>query len=392
MFLDSMSGVNEYLVQHRVVVDRSAAVAVEELAKGMGCESALIVASSTLARRTSEVAKIQEGLGLRCVGVYDRCVAGVPRESALELASEMRELAPDVIVVVGGGSVTDTVKMALIAVAHGITHADGFDDYRIRVGDDGLWIAPSPSAPQCGLITVPTTLSGAPFSDFAACTDRERRVKDMFVCSPVANQVVVLDSEITRHTPDSLWFSSGAIAVSHAVETVCSRSPQSAADSTSILGLEMLAKALVTSHKATRDLSTRLDALIAVCLASVGRGRIEWGAGHGLVHQLTAAASTSLGRCSCAVLPSVLAWNRKVNAVRQELVAKALGRTDGDAAQAVADLFSALGLPGSLRDAGVRREHFAATVAAALQDMNVQSNPRPIRNESDIEEILELAW
>jgi alcohol dehydrogenase class IV len=96
------------------------------------------------------------------------------------------------------------------------------------------------------------------------------------------------------------------------------------------------------------------------------------------------------------MLPSVLRWNHPVNAERQAMVARALGRSDDGAADGAADgvlaLIKALGQPYRLQDVGVRREHFPAIAKGAMQNMMVRSNPRPINAEADINEILEIAW
>ena len=92
------------------------------------------------------------------------------------------------------------------------------------------------------------------------------------------------------------------------------------------------------------------------------------------------------------MLPTVLRWNHSVNAERQAMVARALGRSDGNAAESVLDLIRALGQPSRLQDVGVRREHFPAIARGAMQNMMVRSNPRPVNAEADINEILEIAW
>ena len=92
------------------------------------------------------------------------------------------------------------------------------------------------------------------------------------------------------------------------------------------------------------------------------------------------------------MLPSVLAWNFNVNFERQRMVANAMGRDDGDAAKAVSELVAALQQPGRLRDVGVNRAQFSAIAKGAMQNMMVRSNPRPIKSESDVYEILEIAW
>ena len=74
------------------------------------------------------------------------------------------------------------------------------------------------------------------------------------------------------------------------------------------------------------------------------------------------------------------------------MVASAMGREDGNAAKAVSELVAALQQPSRLRDVGVNKAQFSAIAKGAMQNMMVRSNPRPIQSESDIYEILEIAW
>jgi alcohol dehydrogenase class IV len=41
---------------------------------------------------------------------------------------------------------------------------------------------------------------------------------------------------------------------------------------------------------------------------------------------------------------------------------------------------------------GINRTQFPAIANGAMQNMMVRSNPKPILSESDIYEILEIAW
>ncbi len=95
---------------------------------------------------------------------------------------------------------------------------------------------------------------------------------------------------------------------------------------------------------------------------------------------------------TAALLPSVLAYNKPVNGPRQQQIATALGRPNDDAAEAIGDLILALGMPRTLRDVGVKREHYDFIANGAMQNMMVRSNPRPITAPAQVEEILDLAW
>ncbi|MES2787308.1 MAG: iron-containing alcohol dehydrogenase [Pseudomonadota bacterium] len=388
----AMSGIYEFLAQDRVIFGRPAHEAVLETADKLGKQRLMIVASKTLSRKTDVISTVTDALGKRCVGLFDECVEHVPRESVLALADEVRRLQPDLIVTIGGGTPMDTVKVMLVVLAEDIRDVEGFDRVRIRVDADGKRVVPVVKDPPLRQIIVPTTLSGAEFSSLGGATDHTRQVKDLYHGRFIGGQVVILDSSVTAHTPADLWLSTGIRAVDHAVETICSRSPQPFTDATCLHGLTMLSKSLRTNHVSPEDLDARLESQLAVWLASTGLGRVEWGASHGIGHQLGAVANVPHGHCSCVMLPSVLVWNRAVNGERQALVARAMGRSDGDAAQAVAELAAALGQPSRLRDVGVDRSHFDAIARGAMQNMMVRSNPRPVTSEADIHQILELAW
>lgn len=387
-----LSGSYEFLPQDRVIFGRPAAEAVVETADRMAKRRLLIVASKTLSRKTDVVSKIQAALAERCVGVFDECVEHVPRASVLSLAASVRKRGPDLIVTVGGGTPIDTVKVTLLTMAAGVTDEPGFDAMRIRVEADGSRMVPAIKDPPVRQIIVPTTLSGAEFSNLGGCTDPVRKVKDLYTGRLIGGQVVILDPAATIYTPPGLWLSTGIRAVDHAVETICSRKPQPFTDATCIHALRLLSKSLPANHANPGDLEGRLDSQLAVWLATTGLGRVDWGASHGIGHQLGAVANVPHGHCSCVMLPSVLRWNLPVNAAQQAIVAQALGAKDGDAAMAVAKLVEGLGQPTRLREVGVRPEHYDAIAAGAMQNVFVRSNPRPITNSAQVREILAMAW
>ena len=229
-----LSGVYEFLPQDRVIFGRPASEAVAETADRMAKRRLLIVASRTLNRKTDVVAKIRSALGDRCVGVFDECVEHVPRASVLALASAVRNSEPDLIVTVGGGTPIDTVKVMLLALAAGVDDEPGFDGMRIRVGADGTRVVPAIKDPPLRQIIVPTTLSGAEFSNLGGSTDPARKIKDLYTGRLIGGQVIILDPAVTVHTPPGLWLSTGIRAVDHAVETICSRKPQPFTDATCI--------------------------------------------------------------------------------------------------------------------------------------------------------------
>jgi alcohol dehydrogenase class IV len=388
----AMVGEYRFLAQERVIFGRPAYEAVIDEADRRGAERVFLVASKTLSRKTDVVDRIRTALGDRSIGLFDETVEHVPRESVLVLADEVRRLSPDLIVTVGGGTPIDTVKVTLVAVAEDIRSVEAFDDYHIKVGRDGKISAPAIAAPPMRQIIVPTTLSGAEFSNLGAAIDQRSQIKHLYTGREVGGDAVILDPAITMHTPEWLWLSTGMRAVDHAVESLCSKAPQPFTDATCERGLAMLATSLRRNREAPDDLDARLESQMGVWLSTTGLGRIPWGASHGIGHQLGAVAGVPHGHCSCVMLPSVLRYNHVVNAPQQKTVAAAMDRRGLEAGDAVAELVDDLGQPATLRDVGVTRDQFDPIVEGSLTNLFVSQNPRKISDRDQIREILDMAW
>jgi maleylacetate reductase len=386
------SGMHEFLAQDRVVWGRPAAEAAAAEADRRAARRVFIVTGRSLNRRTDAIERIRTALGERCVGVFDECVEHTPRESVVSAARAARPLRPDLVLTVGGGTAIDTVKVMLIALAHDIDDPAALDAFHLRVNPDGTRHAPTVQPPPCRQVVVSTTLGGAEFSDLGGCTDTERKIKHAYLGRQIGAATVILDPEITRHTPEWLWLSTAVRGIDHAVEGICSVQRSPLIEATALHALRLFAGALPRTKADPEDLGARLACLQAAWLAALGILRVPYGASHGIGHSLGAVTGMSHGYTSCVMLPHVMRWNAAVTREAQAQIAAALGRPGVDAADAVADVIAALGMPTRLRDAGVERSQFAAIAAGALENMWVRSNPRRIDGAADVIALLEAAW
>ena len=73
--------------------------------------------SGTLLRETDEIARIRAALGNKVAAVFDRMPAHTPRQAVVDAAAMARAAGADLIVTVGGGSVTDAAKAVHVAPA-----------------------------------------------------------------------------------------------------------------------------------------------------------------------------------------------------------------------------------------------------------------------------------
>ena len=91
------------------------------------------------------------------------------------------------------------------------------------------------------------------------------------------------------------------------------------------------------------------------------------------------------------MLPAVMRWNESANADRQALVAAAMGKPGGKAADVLDSFIRGLGMPRSLGDVKIGREHFDGIAAQAMGTPWVPRNPRKIDGPAQVREILEIA-
>jgi len=386
------AGMHEFLAQDRVVWGKPAAEAVVEEADRRGARRVLIVTSRTLNRKTDAVERIRAALGARCVGTFDECVEHTPRASVIAAADAARAVAPDLILTFGGGTAIDTVKVMLIALAHGLTRPEQLGDYHLGVNADGSRRVPRIEPPPCRQIVLSTTLSAAEFSNLGGCTDPVRKVKDAYLGREIGAAAVILDPAVTVYTPPWLWLSTAIRAVDHAVEGICSIQPSPLVEATSAHALELFARSLARTREAPADMAARLDCLQGAWLSGFGIMRVPYGASHGIGHSLGAVTGMSHGYTSCIMLPHVMRWNLEATRAAQARIAAALGRADGDAPGAVGALIERLGLPTRLRDLEVGRDQLAAVARGAMENMWLKTNPRPLRELADVVRLLEAAW
>ena len=372
----------QYVPIERVIWGHSAATAVEREAARLKAGRVMIVASNTLSRETDAIAAIARGLGERYVGVFDQCGEHSPLESILACAQAARAIAPDLIVTVGGGSPIDTVKVVLLCLTHDIDTREAL-----------LAIAGKSTAAPARLrqVVVPTTLSAGEYSNAAGGTDVRRHTKDMYWGPDLCARSVILDPAICRHTPAWLWLSTAIRSVDHAVESYCSTAPNVLVDAGALHALTLLATSLRRTAADPDDLDARQQSQMAVWLAASSLGRVPMGASHGVGYVLGALCGVPHGYTSCVMLPAVMRWNEPVTGERQRAIAAALGRPHDSAAHAVADLIGDLGLPRALADVGVTEDQLTLIAEKAALNPVVRGNPRPIREASDVMEILRLA-
>ena len=370
-----------------VLFGRPAAEAVVEQMDRLRAARAFLMVSGTLNRETDEIEKIRKALGARCVATFDAMPPHTPREAVIAASEQARNADADLIVTVGGGSITDGAKAVQLCLANNVRTALDIDRIRASKG-----VSPDMTAPTVRQISVPTTIAGGEFSAIAGVTNQQTKVKETLRHHLLMPRAAILDPAVTVHTPEWLWLSTGIRAVDHCVEGLCSREAHPYADAQALKGLSMLTQALPRVKADPDDLDARMDCQIGTWL-SMGplSAGIPMGASHGIGYVLGAVYNVPHGYTSCVMLPSVMRWNRADNAERQALVSAAMGRPGEDAADVLDRFISGLGMPRSLQEVSIGPEHFDRIAEQAMATPWIPRNPRKIDGPAQIREILLLA-
>jgi maleylacetate reductase len=325
-------GTHRYPPMERVIYGVALAEALDEEVNRLDARAVYVMASGTLNRETDVVDSVRRVLGNRFAGICAKIGSHTPRIDVVAAANEASAASADLLLTVGGGSVTDAAKMVGLCLGNNVTAPDQLDAFRAVITADGKTQRPPVNAPAVRSIDIPTTLSAGEFTAMAGCTDTVRHVKESYA---------------------------------HAL---------------------MMPRAVI-------HLDARLNCQLGAWMSIMGsQNGVAKGASHGIGHVLGGTANVPHGYTSCIMLPHVLRFNQPVNADRQAWVSEALGRPHEKAADAVAALIAGLGLPATLRDVGVKPEQLDEIAAGSMHDRWVHTNPRKIDGPAAIRELLDAAW
>jgi maleylacetate reductase len=377
----------------RIIFGTPAGDAVLAEAERYGAKRVFVTSTRSLAQKDNgPLQRIERSLGERHAGTYATIRSHSPREDVVAGANAARAAKADLLVAVGGGSVIDATKAMQLCLWLGLDSPEAMEPYCVgfeRTKYSAVTVPPDPIR----MVAVSTTLSASEFTENAGITQSATNTKQSFRNRLFAPRTVVLDPAATLDTPDWLLFCTGIRSVDHAVENYCNERASLATEALSLQGLRLLSRTLPTIKQHPNDLTPRLEAQIGMWQAiAPSASGVPTGASHGIGYALGATFGVAHGHTSCVMLPAVLKWNASMNGERQRALAAAMGAPERPTWELVKELIAGLDQPTTLRAVGIKREDLAEIARRALAYHPVKVNPRPIRTESDVMEILELAW
>ncbi len=377
----------EFYTASKIVFERGGIQKLPALCSGFGNRCLIITGGQSL-RRSGVLDAIVDGLEAKGIcSIVHEGVIGEPTPPIVDAAVKVGKAAgADIVVGIGGGSVLDTAK----AAAGVITNGGSVRDYLEGVGT-GAKIVRDPLP----FIAVPTTSgTGTEVTKNAVIMSLEEGFKKSIRDEKLIPNVALVDPELTVSVPQSVTAASGMDAICQLIESYTSRSANAFCDAMALYHTPRAIKAL----KEACDDGGNMDARETMALAALVSGMCLANAGLGAAHGIGAGLGATLGirhGIACGMLlPHVMRYNIGHGVCKYAGLAPALcGRTFSDehnaalaAADVIADLCAALGLPSRLGELGVT-EDAAELLAAASMGSSMSKNPVEI-GQSDCEEFI----
>jgi alcohol dehydrogenase class IV len=374
--------------QQKIVCGSDGISRIADEIAALGVARALLVCGATIggAGLFSQIESRMKGL---CVGVFTQVAAHSPLSSCRQLAEIARSLDADAFVTIGGGSASDTAKIAAVLLAEG----DEIERHASRFEPPDRFLPVQLHRPKLPIVSIPTTASAAEVT-FGAGVRMPDGSKLVVWDPKLAARLIVLDPEAVRGTPWGLLATTAMNGLAHCIEAAYSRLANPISEALALQGARLLHRSILALASGTREDADLLDLLVGASLSGLALSNTRVCIHHAICHGLGGLGGLPHGVANTIILPHAMRFNMQAASAELGRVSGALGAGDNaDAAvEAVRHLQQAIGASTRLRDTTLARELLPAIATHVMSERGVYFNPRPIADAGEVLEILEAAW
>lgn len=359
----------------------------------------LVVCGPNVLNKSDVVARVEAALGGRLAGRFAEAKPHTPIAALMAAHEVCQRLGPDTVLSIGGGST--------MAIAKGVALLDATSDelssYAMRFEPPDHVVMPA-SFPRIRLkvVSVPTTIGCAELGLHVGGFTTEGDIEKMVIAGDgqTGPHLVVIDGMALSTTPAEVQRATAVGQLRIAIESFVSTRHHPFGDALSLHSARLLVGELQEPWAHTPDQLLRIK--IAAALASLARVQ-GYGACSAVAHQLGSICGVGHGEANATMLAHVVRWNAGSISSRIPALSEALGvpmPVNGEGAEEqgnriadfLTELNAKLDLPTRLRDLDIPRASLGAVASAALRDMSLYTNPRPMTTVEDVTALIESAW
>ena len=344
--------------------------------------------------------------------IFDEVESDPSFETVNKGLEMMRNFKPDVIIALGGGSPIDAAKGMWLFYEHPDADPEGlklkFMDIRKRTY----------KFPKLGIktkmVAIPTTSgTGSEVTSFAVLTDKVNNKKYPLADYELTPDVAIVDPDLVLSLPKTVTADTGMDVLTHALEAYVSNMASDFTDGLSEKAVELVVNYLPKAYTdGANDTIAREKMHNASTIAGMSFTNAFLGVCHSLAHKIGAEFHLAHGRINAILLPYVIRYNatlptKFVSFPKYEYfiadqkyaqMAKKIGLKADTVEEGVSSLISKvkelndfLGIPKSLKEAGINETEFMAKVDMladrAFEDQCTTANPR-VPLVSELKQIL----
>jgi maleylacetate reductase len=234
------------------------------------------------------------------------------------------------------------------------------------------------------LVSIPTTYSGAEWTEFFGVRDPATRTKGGGMGA--RTEGIVYEPELTLDLPRDQSGGTALNALAHCAEALYVASSTPELDRDALAGAELISRSLPTVLENGRDREAR-RALLEGAAHAGSALRAGMGIGHAMAQALGGRYGLAHGTMNAVCLPPALRFNREVAADAIARFGEAMG------AEPIARTEELAGLAGAkaLREYAVPHDDLPALAEATAARPAAKGNPRPASAE-EILKLFESVW
>lgn len=317
-------------------------------------------------------------------------------------ARDMTTFQPDIIIAIGGGSPIDAAKIMWVLYEHPEAK---FEDLALRFMDIRKRTATFPHmGDKAYFVAIPTTAgTGSEVTPFAVITDNIKHIKYPLADYELLPKMAIIDPDLTLNTPPALTAASGIDALTHGLEALASIMSSDYTNGLAREAVRLIFKYLPIAYEmGPKEPKAREEMANASCMAGMAFANAFLGVCHSMAHKLGSYHNIAHGVANALLIEHVIRFNcnpapTKMGTFSQYKYPQSIkryseladycqlgGKTPNEKVEklisAINDLKIKVGIPSSIKEAGIKEEDFLKTLdkmcESSFDDQCTGANPR----------------